>query len=76
MYKKVFVFCCFVLVSYASYAQCSMCKSSAESSLKQGNSAAAGLNSGISYLIMVPYMAAAVVGIAFYYHYKKKQSHV
>ena len=58
-------------------AQCSMCKSNAESSLHEGSGAARGLNDGISYLLLVPYMAAAAVGIAFLYHYfKKKQSNV
>lgn len=57
-------------------AQCSMCKSNAESSLHEGSGAAKGLNDGISYLLLVPYMAAAAVGVAFLYHYLKKKQHV
>jgi hypothetical protein len=39
-------------------AQCAMCKQSAESSLKSNpGSIARGLNSGILYLMAVPYLA-------------------
>lgn len=39
-------------------AQCAMCKTAAESSLKSNpNSIARGLNSGILYLMAVPYLA-------------------
>ncbi|MBI3234655.1 MAG: hypothetical protein HYZ42_11555 [Bacteroidetes bacterium] len=71
--KKILLLVAFALIQMVTYAQCSMCKANAESSLHEGSSAAAGLNKGISYLILVPYMAAAAVGIAFYYHYKKNQ---
>lgn len=71
--KKTLLLIALATLQIATYAQCSMCKANAESSLHEGSGAAAGLNKGISYLILVPYMAAAIVGIAFYYHYKKKQ---
>ncbi|MDI1355428.1 MAG: hypothetical protein PSX36_10940 [bacterium] len=39
-------------------AQCAMCKTAAETSLKANpNSIARGLNSGILYLMAVPYLA-------------------
>jgi hypothetical protein len=41
-----------------SLAQCAMCKQSAESTLKNNpSSIARGLNSGILYLMAVPYLA-------------------
>lgn len=40
------------------FSQCAMCKQSAESSLKSNpGSIARGLNSGILYLMAVPYLA-------------------
>ncbi len=43
-------------------AQCAMCKQAAESSLKSNsNSMARGLNSGILYLMAVPYLALAFI---------------
>lgn len=45
-----------IAISPAS-AQCAMCKQSAESSLKNDpHSIARGLNSGIIYLMIVPYL--------------------
>lgn len=37
-------------------AQCAMCKASATSAQESGNSAANGLNSGILYLMAIPYL--------------------
>lgn len=47
----------FILFSTDSFAQCAMCKQAAESSLKSNpNSLARSLNSGILYLMAVPYV--------------------
>lgn len=43
-------------------AQCPMCRMSAESNLKNGGTAAAGLNKGIIYLLIVPYIMISTVG--------------
>jgi len=53
----------FVLISQSDIlAQCAMCKASAESSLKNNpNSIARGLNSGILYLMAVPYIMIAFI---------------
>lgn len=45
-----------VLVTYGVDAQCPMCRMSAESNLKNGGTAAAGLNKGIIYLLIGPYI--------------------
>ena len=39
-----------------------MCRMSAESNLKDGGTMAAGLNKGIIYLLMIPYLLISVVG--------------
>ncbi len=53
----------FILVSQIDLeAQCAMCKQAAESSLKSNpNNMARGLNSGILYLMAVPYLALAFI---------------
>ena len=55
----VAVFVCLVLFIPADvFAQCAMCKQSAESTLRSNpGSIARGLNSGILYLMAVPYLA-------------------
>lgn len=56
-----------------SSAQCAMCKAGAESSLKDGNKTAAGLNSGIMYLLFMPYLLVGGIGYYWYVSNKKKQ---
>jgi hypothetical protein len=57
-YKIIVIFAVFIFLFYAEgAAQCAMCKASAESSLKHNpNSMARSLNSGILYLMAVPYL--------------------
>ncbi len=60
--KKVFksILIVFVLVAFVGQmdviAQCPMCRMSAESNLQNGGSEGAGLNKGILYLFMMPYL--------------------
>ncbi|CAA6798579.1 MAG: Unknown protein [uncultured Aureispira sp.] len=51
-----------LITSLMVEAQCPMCKMSAESNLKSGGTAAAGLNKGIIYLLIGPYIMMTVVG--------------
>ena len=43
-------------------AQCPMCKAVGESNLKEGGTAGVGLNNGIIYLFLAPYIIVAVIG--------------
>lgn len=45
-----------------SQAQCPMCKMSAESNLKNGGTAGKGLNTGILYMLALPYTLVGVIG--------------
>ncbi|HWY39122.1 MAG TPA: hypothetical protein VNY73_11220 [Bacteroidia bacterium] len=62
--KALYITAFFVLLSVAAaYSQCAMCKAAAESSLEANSkSVAKGLNSGILFLMAIPYL---VVGIIF-----------
>ena len=51
-----------------SFAQCAMCKSSVESDLAAGGSIGEGLNTGILYLMAIPYVILMVGG---YFFFKK-----
>lgn len=62
----------FISVSTWASGQCSMCRANAKTSLQNGSNAAAGLNAGIEYLLLVPYIAAGVIAIAFYVNYRKR----
>jgi hypothetical protein len=51
-------------------AQCPMCKMSAEQNLKDGGSAGRGLNTGILYMLFVPYL---LVGSIAYWWWRNKR---
>lgn len=55
-----------VMVANAS-AQCAMCRSTLENNFSNGDPGiAAGINTGILYLLMLPYVAVIVIGILWY----------
>jgi len=54
-----------------SEAQCPMCKIGAESNLKNGGTAANGLNTGILYMLAMPYLLVGTIGIVWYRNRKK-----
>jgi hypothetical protein len=57
-----FIFLAVLMVSMnESFAQCAMCKANAESSLRNGSTIAKGLNSGILYLMAIPYLMLAFI---------------
>lgn len=53
-------------------AQCAMCTVSAEQSVKNGNTQGKGLNSGIIYLLVIPYLMVSGIGVLWYLKYRKK----
>lgn len=60
-----------VLVMPEAGAQCPMCKMAAESNLKNGGTAGAGLNAGILYMLATPYILVGVIGFLWYRNRKK-----
>ncbi|WP_299255972.1 hypothetical protein [uncultured Aquimarina sp.] len=69
MEKKIY-YISFLLLLFAipASAQCAMCRAVLES--EEGQQTARGINNGIVYLMIVPYVLIGVVG---YVMYKKKK---
>jgi hypothetical protein len=69
-FKKRISFLFLLLFCIASningIAQCAMCKTSLESDLNNGGSIATGLNTGILYLMAVPYLVLMTGGYFFF----------
>lgn len=54
-------------------AQCAMCKASVESNIENGGKTVGkGLNSGILYLMSVPYLVLGGIGFMVYRNWKGK----
>ena len=76
MKKIAFVFL-FVIVLISSSAniataQCAMCTVNAEQGVKNGNSQGKGLNTGILYLLAIPYLLITGIGVLWYVKYRKR----
>jgi len=79
--KKKAIFILFILaltftVNLNVQAQCSMCTINAEQGVKNGNTQTAGLNTGVLYLLAIPYLMALIVGVVWYKKYRKKNIHL
>ena len=57
-------------------AQCSMCSANAEMSTRNGNTQGNGLNTGILYLLAIPYLLITGIGALWYVNYRKKNAKV
>ncbi|MEX2233403.1 MAG: hypothetical protein WD824_14665 [Cyclobacteriaceae bacterium] len=56
-----------IAVAINASAQCAMCRSTLENNFSNGDPGiAAGINTGILYLLMLPYLAVVVIGILWY----------
>lgn len=65
--RKIALLTLFMASAGASFAQCAMCRASAESATENVDKGIGeGLNSGILYLMGVPYVLLAVVGLVFF----------
>ncbi len=57
-----------------AFAQCPMCKAAVESGHgEEPNPLAEGLNSGIIYLFVLPYLTFALIGFIWYRNFRKKK---
>ncbi|MBG7613481.1 hypothetical protein IU405_14600 [Polaribacter sp. BAL334] len=68
--KKIILSICFFLVYQFNYSQCAMCKAVVESG---DNKMAEGVNDGITYLMIFPYLLVGVLLYSLYRYNKKLQ---
>ncbi|MFT6854091.1 MAG: hypothetical protein ACJAR4_002468 [Psychroserpens sp.] len=62
LFNRIYFFCGGVLLPILINAQCSMCRTQVVNNVSHGETAlAAGLNLGIIYLFVTPYIAIGIV---------------
>ncbi|WP_276370368.1 hypothetical protein [Chryseolinea sp. H1M3-3] len=67
--KRIAVIVCILLMGSAEhvFAQCAMCRSTLENNYSNGDPGiAAGINTGILYLLSMPYLAVMIIGYMWY----------
>lgn len=70
----VFVLVLVVLMPMDTAAQCAMCQATAESSREAGSTVAEGLNKGVLYIFMMPYLILGTIGFFWWRARKKAQA--
>ena len=71
-HKKYGLVLGFALISLFSNAQCAMCRAVLES--EEGQKTAEGINNGILYLMIIPYVLVGCIGFLIYQSRKKKKA--
>jgi hypothetical protein len=74
---NIFTIC--ILLTAASTdvgAQCPMCKMSAESNLKSGGTAGKGLNTGILFMLSMPYLLVGGIGYIWWKNRRSETHHL
>ena len=71
--KGFVLFLCIVFINVtAALSQCAMCRSTLENNYSNGNPGiAAGINTGILYLLVMPYLAVLILG---YFWFKSSRN--
>jgi hypothetical protein len=75
MKKSILIFILFTSVFAGTgiktaSAQCAMCTINAEQGVKNGNTQAKGINSGVLYLMAIPYLMIGALGVLWYKKYR------
>jgi hypothetical protein len=66
MMKKIAILLPFILMTLMGQAQCAMCRATAEQASADNNGIAEGLNTGIVYLMFLPYLLFLIGGLVFF----------
>ncbi len=75
-YTSLIMGCLFILslgIPNKTYSQCALCQAQVQTNSNEGNKQAAGLNSGILYLMATPYLIAGGLGYIWFKKYRKKE---
>lgn len=67
------VICFIAVLNTELLAQCPMCKMAAESDLKNGGTAGRGLNSGILYMLSLPYVLIGTIAFLWWRNRKNAE---
>jgi len=64
-----------LMIQVTTWAQCAMCRTQLENNISAGNPGiASGINTGILYLLVMPYLAVMIIGYLWYRSSKKARN--
>jgi hypothetical protein len=59
----ILLFLMLLIVTIDASAQCAMCTAVADEAMRNGSAQGAGINKGVLYLFVTPYLLVATIGI-------------
>ncbi len=65
-----------MVVAQVAYSQCAMCTEVADEASRNGNSAGDGINKGVLYLFLSPYLIVATIGFILWRSRRKAQQEI
>lgn len=76
--RIVILICAFITLNIGeTLAQCAMCRSTLENNVSNGDPGiAAGINTGILYLLAMPYLAAIIIGYLWFKSSKNARKNI
>jgi hypothetical protein len=60
--KPLLLICLIMAVAHVAFSQCAMCTEVADEASRNGNSAGDGINKGVLYLFLSPYLIVGTIG--------------
>jgi hypothetical protein len=73
--KTIFTLLLFLISAVSGWGQCAMCRASVENNISEGSTGlSAGLNTGILYLFVAPYLMVALIGLLWYWKSKGRNA--
>jgi hypothetical protein len=71
---KILLLIVFILaIAHVAHSQCAMCTEVADEASKNGNSAGDGINKGVLYLFLSPYLIVGTIGFIWWRSRRKAQ---
>jgi hypothetical protein len=64
--RKIISLLFFMTIAAYSFSQCAMCRQTAEQASESNTGIAEGLNTGIVYLMLMPYLLFLIGGLVFF----------
>ena len=73
VFKILFLTLLILVVAHVAYSQCAMCTEVADEASRNGNSAGDGINKGVLYLFLSPYLIVGTIGFIWWRIRRKAQ---
>ena len=72
-FRTLLVIILFTILVLPAMSQCAMCTAVADEAAKNGSSAADGINKGVLYLFLSPYLIVGTIGLIWWRSRKRAQ---